>query len=479
MGVTFLGLVGFAIPNTILIGAAIFAIAIWLRSTFASFIAIVLILMFYGITQSLIGDLENETFAQLADPFGIVAFDTQTRYWTHADKNSFALTLGNPMLLYNRLIWLGAGLTLLGAACWRFTFAERRSRRKKRLAVESPSQTTAVSLPTVTTTSSAATSVRQLLSQFKIEFFSTIKSPVFLVIIIASMIDTFSALRLVANEGFGLSALPVTYSMVNIIRGGMYVYLLAIIIFYSGVLVWKERESKIDEVYDAMPHSTWISYLSKLLTLVAIVAIVLAAYILMGIINQALAGYTRFQLPVYFVELYLISFVWIFGFITVALLTHVLAPNKYVAYFAIVIVGITNLFVWGWLEVQSNLIRFTSLPTYVYSDMFELKPYESGLRWFGSYWILFALIIACVSVLFWQRGRDRGPVRRSAIAMKRSRGPIGICQLVSSELGPVSAVGFTTTQKFSTTTSRQNRSRIFKKTTKLTSNSIKNYLNLG
>ena len=422
-GAHFWGFVLFALPNTIVTGAAIFAIAIWLRSTFASFIGIILILMFSSMTQSLLGNLDNETLSQLADPFGIVAFSTQTKYWTNADKETMAITLGNTMMLYNRLIWLAVGATLLLIACSRFSFSERNRRFRKR--VEEKTTSTLVAIPQVQLSDSRFTSLQQFFSQFKIDFLSTVKSPVFLVIVFASMIDTFFSLRMVANEGFGLRALPVTYQMINIIRGGMYVYLLAVIIFYSGVLVWKERESRLDEVMDAMPHSTAIAFLAKLLTLVAVVAMVLCAYVLMAVVNQAMAGYTRFQLGLYFKELFLISFVWIFGFMVLSLLLHAISPNKYVGYFAIVIAAIANVFLWPWLEVQSNLIQFASLPTYIYSDMFQFKPYVSGLFWFGAYWILFSILLGCVAILFWQRGRDQGPGLRIPLAFQRAKSSLG------------------------------------------------------
>ena len=423
-GAHFWGFVIFALPNTIVTGAAIFAIAIWLRSTFASFIGIVLILMFSGMTQSLLGNLENETLSQLADPFGIVAFTTQTKYWTTTDKETLALTLGNSMMLYNRVIWLAVGAALLLVSCGRFSFAERNKRSSKKFVHESVPVSSSV--PAVELHFNWTTSLLQLWSQFKIDFVSTIKSPVFVVIIFASMVDTFFSLRMVANEGFGLSALPVTYQMINIIRGGMYVYLLAVIIFYSGVLVWKERDSRLDEVLDAMPHSTVIAFSAKLLTLVIVVALVLGVYVLMAVINQAMAGYTRFQLGLYFKELFLISYVWIFGFMVLSLLLHTLSPNKYVGYFSIVIAGIANVFMWPWLEIQSNLIQFAKLPTYIYSDMFQFKPYTAGLVWFGSYWILFTLLLGCIAMLFWQRGRDQGPKLRIPLAMQRARSTTGV-----------------------------------------------------
>ncbi|MEM9410848.1 MAG: M1 family aminopeptidase, partial [Planctomycetota bacterium] len=205
----------------------------------------------------------------------------------------------------------------------------------------------------------------------------------------------------------------------------MYVYLLAIIIFYSGVLVWKERDARMDEVFDALPHPTWISYVAKTLVLVCVVALVLFAYISMGVANQAMAGYNRFQLGLYFKELYLISFVWIFGFIVLGVLIQAISPNKYVGYFGIVIAGIANVFLWPWLEVQSNLIRFTSLPSYIYSDMFQFRPFSEGLVWFGGYWTMFAILLSVITVAFWQRGKDKGLRLRVRLAAQRLNGSLG------------------------------------------------------
>lgn len=287
----------FAIPNTIFIAAIIFAIAVWLRSTFASFIGVIVLMTFWGITQSLIGNLENETLSQLADPFGLAAFQVETKYWTIADRNSQFVTLFTPMMLLNRLIWVSVGLGILSVACWRFSFAERNTTSKAKKNDLAPSMdSTGVALPVVNFHYGIGAQLKQLWSQLKVDFFGTVRSPVFLVIVFAGMLDTFFSLRLIADEGFGVKALPVTYAMIDVIRASLFVYLMAVIIFYTGALVWKERDAKLDEVYDALPHSTWISYTAKLFAILAIVVIVLCAETSMGVMTQAMAGYTRFQL---------------------------------------------------------------------------------------------------------------------------------------------------------------------------------------
>lgn len=426
-GAHFWSIVVFAIPNAIFIAAIIFAIAVWLRSTFASFIGVIVLLTFWGVTQSLIGNLDNETLSQLADPFGLAAFQIETKYWTIAERNTQAVTLFAPMMLLNRLIWVSAGLGILAIACWRFSFAERSTATKsKKSNLNNNLDSSAVTLPAVKFHYGLGAQLKQLWSQFKVDFVGTVRSPVFLVIVFAGMLDTFFSLRMVANEGFGLKALPVTYAMIDVIRGSLFVYLMAVIIFYAGVLVWKERDARLDEVYDALPHPNWLSYTAKVFSILAIVLIVLCAETSMGVINQAMAGYTRFQLGLYAKELFGITFIQLVSFTVLAFFSHIISPNKYVGYFVFISVAIANVFGWGLLDVESNMVRFGRLPSYIYSDMFRFAPYTKALAWFGSYWALFGVLLSCAGLLLWQRGRERGFFRRIGIASGRLRGNMAL-----------------------------------------------------
>ena len=426
----FWGIALFAIPNTIFVAGFIFGIAVWLRSTFASFIGIIGLLMFVGIANSIVGNLDNEFIAQLLDPFGQNAFQTQTKYWTVDDRNSMTLTLFSPMMLLNRAVWMFVGLGILAVTCFRFSFAERRTKASKpKLSLGE--STGDVVLPKVNFAYGLSTQLAQLWSQFKVDFFSTIKSPVFLVVVFAGVIDTFMSLRTVATEGFGLSSLPVTYSMIDVIRAGLYLYLLVVIVFYTGVLVWKERESKLDEIYDALPHSTWISYTAKLLVVLCIILVVLFADTVMAVTNQAMAGYQRFQFDLYFTELFLVTFSVMACFTVLAIFLHVVSPNKYVGYILFVVIAIANFFVWGVIDVRSNLLQFAAYPGYTYSDLTRFAPYASGLSWFATYWLLFCGILSCLAVMLWQRGRERGFFSRIKIGKRRFTGSLRLATLAT------------------------------------------------
>src|ERR1700691_3572805 len=109
----------FAIPNTLLIAAIIFAIAIWTRSTVTSFIGGLLLLVAYAVSQALTTDLQNETMAALIDPFAIRTYALATKYWTVADKNHFSLGLSG-LLLLKCVIWVSLAAAIFALGYKRF-----------------------------------------------------------------------------------------------------------------------------------------------------------------------------------------------------------------------------------------------------------------------------------------------------------------------------------------------------------------------
>ncbi|MBV6654413.1 MAG: hypothetical protein KI786_11685, partial [Mameliella sp.] len=125
------GMLLFGIPNTLLIGAIIFGIATLTRSTIASFIGALGILLGYGIAVSLTSDLDNEYLAMLVDPFGLNTFRLQTKYWTVAEKNAMAMGPDSIMML-NRAIWLGVGAVIWIVTYFRFSFTVRNKKKKKK-----------------------------------------------------------------------------------------------------------------------------------------------------------------------------------------------------------------------------------------------------------------------------------------------------------------------------------------------------------
>ena len=369
-------------------------------------------------------NLDNQTFAALVDSFGSMAISDAVRYWTVDDRNTRVITLSG-LVLANRVLWLAISMGVLGLSYWRFSFAERKTSRHARPTEEASVRATR-KIPKVGYQHGLGARFQQVASQVRVDFFETIKSNVFIVLSLVTLINVSVSLLFSDPVGFGLSALPVTYNMIDLIRGSMYAFLLGIIAFYTGVMVWKEREAKLDEVFDALPQATWTIFLGKFIAMTLIVMIILTIGIFAGVAVQASEGYTRFQLGLYVTEILGLDLLNLLMLVLLSMAAHIVAPNKYLGYFLFVILVVCNAFIWSALEVSTRLVRYGSLPEYTYSDMFGFAPFVNGLLPFAIYWLLFSVLLGIACIRVWQRGKERTVKKRVSFAIRLFRGPIAV-----------------------------------------------------
>ena len=417
------GFLFFGLPNTFLIAAIIFSIAALTRSNIASFIGALGVVVAYGVALNLTSDLDNERLAMLADPFALNTFNILTKYWTVAEKNTQALGLEG-MLLLNRLIWLGVGAIIWIAAFFRFSFSTRKHRQKRKDTGEETDLAAVPAalgaLPPVELTKSYSSAVSQVASQAKVDFLGIIKSIPFLVILLFGMLNMSIGIS-TAKDAYGLTLYPVTYNIISTIQGTMYLFTIGLLIFFSGALAWKERDAKVDEIYDALPYPNWVPVVSKIAAMIGILFVLQLLAILTGIIGQTLMGYTNFEVGVYVSEMLVID-LFRFTFIAViSVLIHTLVNNKYLAYFVVVAFLIANAFIWTPLDIQSLMLRYGALPSFTYSDMNGFGPFVAGITWFNIYWLLFALLLVGLTVLWWVRGKDTAWSKRTHNAGMRYR----------------------------------------------------------
>jgi hypothetical protein len=339
-----------------------------------------------------------------------------------ADKNTRVLGLSG-MMLWNRLLWITVSAVVFLFAWVRFRFADGNTDKRKQGDPNKQESTgrLASALPIVAYSHGPGARSAQFLGEIGNELRGLVRSTSFIVITFAALLNTIPALLLSATEGYGNSSLPVTYLVLEIIAGALYLFMVSMITFYAGVLVWRERDSRVDEMYDALPGPEWVHYASKFIALTVAIALIVSIAMLAGISVQAWHGYHRFQLGLYISQLFVIDFTTFLALAFLAFFIHVLSPNKYVGYFAFVIVLIVSAFVWRPLGVGTRLVQFGSRPGIVYSDMYGRAPFMPAWNWFTLYWGLFCLLLAIASVLLWQRGRETGWRQRFSIARLRIR----------------------------------------------------------
>src|SRR5262249_12054072 len=134
----------------------------------------------------------------------------------------------------------------------------------------------------------------------------TVKNTAFLVLLIIAGLFCMLAMILEGTQFQGNETyriFPVTYALIDIIRGSLNFFIIVVIIYFSGVLFLKDRDEGMDSITNATPTPDWISYAARLLTLIAIVTLIQTIGIVMAVTVQSVHGYDRFQFGVYFHEL--------------------------------------------------------------------------------------------------------------------------------------------------------------------------------
>jgi ABC-2 type transport system permease protein len=400
------GILAFGIPNTLIAGVIIYVLAVIFRNSIISYAGAMLVLVFYVVSSGFTADIEKEWLANILDPFGFRPQEIIGKYMTVDEKNLQAVPLIGAFLL-NRLVWTGLSLVLLVGAYFRFSFSARRQRVRKVKENAVQGATLPLKSRPFIPDRSGKFSFATLWYLIRFETRAIIKNPTFLIITALGLLNLAGSISSFTGR-YGVDQYPVTYDVINSIMGSYFLFIVGIITFYTGVVVWKERDAKIDEIQDATPMRTGLLFSSKLIAIIAAIAFVLILAMFEGIIAQTLAGYHRYQIDVYIKSLLIINLSMFSYMVAVSLLFHYLINNRYIAYFAFVAFIILNQFVWSLLEINSNMLRFGGplSMTITYSDMNGFGPFVKGLTWFKIYWALFCSILAVITYSFYIRGKE-------------------------------------------------------------------------
>src|SRR5690606_916931 len=133
-------------------------------------------------------------------------------------------------------------------------------------------------------------------------FKSIIKEIPFLAIVLSAIIMLVMVI-IVGNKISGTDLYPTTYSILESLSSTNF-FMLVIVIYYSGELLWKERDIKMNLVHDALPITDFSLILGKFLGMTFIYIFLLSMLMLAGILIQTAKGFYDYQLSQYFISLF-------------------------------------------------------------------------------------------------------------------------------------------------------------------------------
>ncbi|MBI4851683.1 MAG: hypothetical protein HY819_07800 [Acidobacteria bacterium] len=394
------------IPNVFFAGALFFLVGTLSRSVIAVYLQSVVFFALYFISIILSRDIDNKFWPALFDPFAIRAISYVTKYWTISEQNSLLIPLSD-MMLYNRLLWISLGIIAIFAVNYWFSFSsEAISLRRNKKLNEVVEQVGKVQLllPKVTQSFSLSSKLEQFISLTKFNFLSIAKSLSFWALLLIGMFLVMLNGSL-AGRLYGTPTYPVTYAVLELTSGSFILFFLIITTVYAGELVWKEREIKFDQIYDGFPLSNYITYFSRLLSLLFTHIILIIFLIISGIIIQTYNGYFNFEIGIYLRSYFGQTFPYLLQISVLSLLIHTLIKNKFAGHAAIILFYVSQIAL-AELGYQHNIYHYAGSVSVIYSDMNGFGHFVKPVFWFNFYWTSFAGLLAVISVLLLTRGTE-------------------------------------------------------------------------
>ena len=395
-----------ALPNMLFSGSLIFGLAQKWRSTVVSFIGALMIIVAYSISGGLLSDIENVEIAALSDPFAIRTYSVDARYATTVEKNEHSIDF-TARVVQNRALWLGISFGILFLAFRSFSPQKNPSKRKSKKKKEELQESYGLVAKPLVERKFKGQFGGHYWSFFKDAFRSILKSNVFQILL------AFSVILLVVElingfEYFGLKSYPLTYKMVDAVSNSSGLYLMIILVFFSGELVWRSRSAHIDEVVSATPHHSFSQLLAQFTALVTAGSILYFTFVFAALIAQLVQGFTFIEFGLYFGEFFYQQLPNLMIYAALNLFIQVMVNQRYLGYFIAILVLILIDILWLILDVQTNMLSPGSGPSLYYSDLNGYGPGFEGAMWFNSYWISFSILLILLAGPFYYRMRIQG-----------------------------------------------------------------------
>ncbi|WP_137803256.1 M1 family aminopeptidase [Caulobacter sp. 3R27C2-B] len=423
-----------AMPSILLTSAIFFALATVTRSMMWTYVGVIAFLVLYVVAGIALDRPEYEKGAALWEPLGTAAFGLATKYWTASERNSLTPPLAGA-LLFNRVfvLALAASFLALAYSLFRFQSAELSGQRKaaKKTKVAASDAAPVATGPLPTPVFDRRTVWAQLMVRTRLDMGQVFKSPAYFVLLFLGLANAMGSLWFATEAGrYGGVVYPVTRILLFPLLGSFGLIPMIIAIYYSGELVWRERERKTHEIIDATPVPDWAFVAPKTLAISLVLISTLLISVVAAVLSQVFHGYFNFELEKYLLWYVLPQAV---DFILVAVLAvflQTISPHKFIGW-ALMVIYIVSTITFTNLGFEHKLYNYGATTDTPFSDMNGLGKFWIGAWWLRAYWTAFALILLVLAYGLWRRGTESRLLPRLRRLPLRLRGGAGMLMGVS------------------------------------------------
>lgn len=424
-----------ALP-TALVGTAVhFAFATLGRRAVASYVGAVLLVggTFAGIGAA--GLFFSWDIAPWLDPIGVLGMsaDDATSEWTLRELNT-RLTWLNTTVLANRFLWTGVAFAVLAFTSARFRFRHPESKAwRRRLGRRRDGEAltllsrgllggSAEDVPEVQRAFDLRARAGQMLAIAWEAFARVVKTRTSLLLLSVVALFAFAGIADPEVTGVpGVSLVPRTdYVLFGLWNPGFppgYLILPVLIVYWSGELVWREREAGLSEMVDAAPVPDWLLLPGKLVAMGLLLAVCIAIRMAVGISVQVAAGYWKVELGQYAQLLFGLQLTDALLLGLLAVVVQAVLNQRHLGHLLAIVVLVVAIA--GPQFGIDDLLAYGFDLGWSYTAMRGFGPSLEPWLWYKLYWTAWAVLLGLVTTLFWVRGVEEGFRSRLRIALRR------------------------------------------------------------
>ena len=401
------------IPNLLLMGAVLFSLATLTRKMTSTYLAGIAFLAVYAIIGVMLHRMDNESLKIILDPFGITYLSVSSQFWTVTDMNNFLMPI-NAVFLINRAIWLFISVFVLVYTYNKFEFVAFLERRRKHIAVFSEN-TEIIDYkllpPKITIRSNKLFTFSQCLTISLRDFKKIVSHPAFIILTILAISEIVTNFIGSLGNQSGYSYQFTSWYIKQTLH--IWIYMLPMTIFFGGMLVWKEKDNRTDEIINTLPIPNWFSYVNKLLTLIGIYILYLSLTMIAGIATQIfIYDFTDIEIGLYIKRLFGVDFFIFLHMAIIVLAIQNLSSNKYVGFFWCAIFFVVDLLIFGVFKYDNILFRYGRVPDFIYSNINGFGHFGQSILWYTIYWVFLGAFISWLTILLWRRSNENSIVLR-------------------------------------------------------------------
>jgi hypothetical protein len=384
----------------------LFAVGSLTRSAFSVYVAGILLLVGYSVAINLVRTLDRDQLANLIDPFAVRSIELATRYWTPVEKNAQVVPWSG-FLGANRALWSGFGVLLLGIA-FRFVRLEKEAavgrRRKSSTRSGSAMAPVAAHVPVAMGALRIAppSFVQAWWSVMAFHVQSLLRSVPFLAIAAIGFVNVSMSAWFADQTGANRSW-PMSWLMAESAVGASGLFMIVLLTFYAGELVWRERQVRLDQVLDTTPVQTASVLIGKYTAMVVLLFAFATTTMLASMTVQVIKGFARVDVPVYLLYSYLSDFPGWITMTALAFLVQSLVPRKPIGHVIMILVWVAVIALVN-LGYDYRLMQLGVSPLLTWSDMNATGPYLRAFPAVHGYSLSLALLFLTLTYLVWQRG---------------------------------------------------------------------------